>query len=274
MEIKASWKILGAGDDAATFYSMPATVDTVVDGKTTGTQDVTLGLVGFHLVINTANHPEFVWATFEHKQNAPLCDGTSAASGWSFASDAAAECLDQSGLAGCSQYGFNVPTAGGSSTGLADQVCRLFDDGTDPEATAPNTNNNAQNEFNIDTLNDQLVGPAGFLTTLDASDPMQIWSNYFLVGGLWLSQPDSPPMNPSAPSAVPYTSGGSVIPASSASFQRGSLELTNMTMETFEQGSASPVPNCFACHGYDPAKPLEVSHIIDELLPASALSAP
>ena len=34
---------------------------------------VTLGLVGLHLVINTQLHPEFVWATFEHVNNAPNC---------------------------------------------------------------------------------------------------------------------------------------------------------------------------------------------------------
>ncbi len=40
-----------------------------------------------------------------------------------------------------------------------------------------------------------------------------------------------------------------------------------MTMETFQQGDTSAVPNCFGCHNYDPSKPLEVSHISPYLFP-------
>ena len=41
----------------------------------------------------------------------------------------------------------------------------------------------------------------------------------------------------------------------------GSLELTDMALETFQQGQSSPIPNCFGCHNYDPAAALKVSHI-------------
>ena len=49
--------------------------------------------------------------------------------------------------------------------------------------------------------------------------------------------------------------------------QRGSLELTNMSMETFQQGDSSFVPNCFGCHNYKKSDPLNVSHIAQYLLP-------
>jgi DNA-binding PadR family transcriptional regulator len=50
--------------------------------------------------------------------------------------------------------------------------------------------------------------------------------------------------------------------------QRGSLEASNMTMETFFQ---QPNQNCFTCHNYDQTQPLTVSHIISDLLtPADA----
>lgn len=32
---------------------------------------VTVALVGLHVVGTTINHPEFLWATFEHKLNSP-----------------------------------------------------------------------------------------------------------------------------------------------------------------------------------------------------------
>ena len=56
-------------------------------------------------------------------------------------------------------------------------------------------------------------------------------------------------------------------PADPNSPQRGSLNLTNMTMETFEQGADSYIPNCFGCHNYDSETPLNVSHIESYLLP-------
>ena len=64
---------------------------------------------------------------------------------------------------------------------------------------------------------------------------------------------------------VPHMSSGKVVPGDPNSPQRGSLELANMSMETFQQGDSSYVPNCFGCHNFDTAKPLNVSHICTSL---------
>jgi hypothetical protein len=149
IEIKTSWCVLASQDPS--YYVMNATINTG-----TSQMPVILGLVGFHLVINTANHPEFVWATFEHKENAPDCTKPqqTPASGWSFTSQACAACLVNQTPDQCSQC-----MTGG--------------------------NNNDTNRANIDMLNDQLVGPLGLLTQLPASSPMAVWKNYFLAGSLW-----------------------------------------------------------------------------------------
>jgi hypothetical protein len=77
-----------------------------------------------------------------------------------------------------------------------------------------NGNNNDTNRFNIDTLNQQI--PMGYLAQLPDGNPMKIWQNYRMVGGLW-------------------TNGG--VPSTGTNVQRGSLELANTTMETFFQQS-------------------------------------
>lgn len=64
-----------------------------------GTMIATLGLVGLHIVQKTPGHPENVWATFEHVDNAPPCAGTPPAppagfSGWQFYD---ASCQDPGG---------------------------------------------------------------------------------------------------------------------------------------------------------------------------------
>ena len=270
MELKIAWRVLDSADP--TYYTMPATVPGSEPGST---QDVTLGLVGFHLVNWTSKHPEMIWATFEHKTNAPLCDGSDASSGWSLASDAAATCLaenpqSQGGTISpeCASFDFNqpdqnVPTPA-PPTGTANEICRLYANGNQP-GTSVNGNDNAANLAAIQQLNTALVGPDGLLTGLSADNPMAVWQNYEMIGGLWTKDGQasgSPPVD------------SKQGPANPDSPQRGSLELTNMTMETFEQGSASSVPNCFGCHGYKPSAPLDVSHIATSLLlPAASTGA-
>ncbi len=241
-EIKASWRVMSASDPLLSTY-----VNVTVDVPGMPSNPVTLGLVGFHLVINTPNHPEFVWATWEHKSNAPDCVSPQATppGGWSFTSAECATCLATSttGPDGCSSCSFNtdVNTSGGSPivgpTGTPDQVCRVFPDGED--STGSSTN-----RASIDDLNAQLTGPDGLLTKLPATDPLSVLQNYFLVGALW-------------------TDAGT--PSQPATNQKGSLQLANTTMETFFQADGQ---NCFTCHDFDPTqeKGLCVSHVIGDLI--------
>lgn len=236
IEVKSSWRILKSADP--TYYTMTATVPGLPNNP------VTLGLVGFHLVINTQLHPEFVWATFEHVNNAPDCTNpqSAPAAGWSFLSSTCATCLQQNGINGCPQCNFNAPaTTPPGITGPPTQVCRVYHDGTDPGSTT-NGNNNDTNRFNIDTLNSQI---AGFLSQLPSNSPMAVWKNYTLISGLW-------------------TNGG--VDSGGTDVQRGSLEAANTTMETFFQ---QPSQNCFSCHAYNHTQPLTVSHIVSDLLPPS-----
>lgn len=251
VEIKISWKKLPAADP--TYYTMEANVEG---------QPMLLGLVGFHLVVNTALHPEFVWATWEHVGNDPDCTNPPPvpASGWSFISKTCSTCATSG--AGCNLLK-NAPAACNVNaippkvknpplTGTANQICRVFSDGTDP-GSMTNGNNNDTNRFNIDTLNQQIV--QGYLAQLPADNPMKIWQNYFMIGGLW-------------------TNGG--VPSGGTDVQRGSLELANTTMETFFQQSPK---NCFTCHNYvvpPPAtnNPLRVSHLACALFPTSMTGCP
>jgi hypothetical protein len=238
IEAKTAWKVFDKPDP--TYYMIEATVE-----FSTGAQNLLLGLVGFHMAINTALHPEFIWATFEHKANAPDCINPqpTPAAGWAFTSNAAAQCLATSGYNNCTSYQFNQGAQATTPTGgTPTQVCRSFPQGTDPvpPLVGPNGNRNGLNKFTIDTLNEQLVGPKGILTMLPGTDPMAVFANYTMQGAIW-------------------TNGGQ---DSTTANQRGSLELANTTMETFVQ---SPPPgtntNCFGCHNFSTTSPLDVSHI-------------
>ena len=256
LEVKAAWMTLDSPDP-----------DFFVIVVEMGGEEVTLGLVGLHLAIWTPNHPEMIWASWEHKRNAPLCNGHSEDSEWAFASADAAACLSANKHDGdgppseaCSSFTFNTPDTLPSGTvpltGDPNNVCREYDHGNE-SGESVNGNDNEANITAIVELNTALVGSAGLLTELPSGDPMSVWANYEMVGGLWTkdgANSGSPP--------VPSGQG----PANPDSPQRGSLELANMSLETFQQGDDSFIPNCFGCHNYDSTKPLGVSHIQSKLL--------
>jgi hypothetical protein len=252
MEIKMAWRVIDEADKA-NYVWMEA--DVIPDNNTEVIVPETLGLVGYHLVRGTAQHPELVWATFEHKNNVPDCLGppSEPAGGWSFLSASCAACLSSPDSNCFNTCKYNVATKAADLMGTPSEICRVFSDGT-----APGDNKGAENVADVDALNDQLVGPDGILSTLPASNPMAVLANYFNVGALWVSDPSQP--------------------ATSAN-QRGSLQLANATMETTFQGtltlngssiqaSTSGVVNCFGCHNYTPGQTAttHLSHIFDDIV--------
>lgn len=87
LEVKASWRILTAADNPDRYHTLATQVMTFdAAGKPTNTyRDATVGLVGLHIVYQAPGFPQWVWATFEHVDNAPDADdatGTKAA--WSY----------------------------------------------------------------------------------------------------------------------------------------------------------------------------------------------
>jgi hypothetical protein len=252
LEMKAAWMRL----DAPSPDHFVILVD--IDGS-----PVHLGLVGLHMAIWTPNHPEMIWASWEHKRNAPLCNGHSPEGAWNFASQDAAACLAANKYEGdgppseaCALFSFNVYHDETGTTGSPNNVCREFAHGNQQGGSA-NGNDNAANLAAIVELNEALVGPKGMLTGLPQENPMHVWSHYEMVGGLWTKDGAASGTPP-----VPSKQG----PANADSPQRGSLELANMALETFQQGDESYVPNCFGCHNYVPETPLTVSHIQSKLL--------
>ena len=246
LEVKASWIKLSEPSDKYLVIEEPA-----------GESLVYYGLVGMHLAIWTPHHPEAIWATWEHKNNAPLCDGSSPVQEYNFASKEAAKCLHKHKTKEkCTQFKFNTPHTASPPPDTASpiNVCREFAYGS--ELKSVNGNDTKANVKAIKDLNDQIVGKKGLLTKLSSKDPMHVWSNYEMIGALWTKGGTASGKPP-----VPSKQGE----ADRSSPQRGSLELTNMSMETFQQGADSFVPNCFGCHNYDPSDPLGVSHIQQNL---------
>ncbi len=251
LEVKSSWMIVPTGQAAPGFFTAAAEVNRLVcsDGGSNckgddilldqgQTEPVTVALVGLHVVGVVQDHPEFIWATFEHKDNAPdLPPGAGPSTpvdsrDWTFykANTPASQC------------NLSDNTAANPSITLVDPATQALSPVTNVFRQAASGGGDAQNKANIAALN------ASVAAQLAADD---VFGNYRLTGGVWM------PPN----SLVPGLNPGSVRP-----LLRGSTELANPTMETFTQTGS-----CFSCHntmhqtangtGF-PAKNLNLSHIL------------
>lgn len=247
-EIKISYRVITDADKPNYVW---INADINGDGKIEPNE--LLGMVGFHLVKSTALHPEFVWATFEHKSNVPECQlPPDTSKDYSFISDACAAQLPNS--VNPSTCNLNSATPGTVlSGGTPTQICRVYHDGS-----KTGDNQFDSNVSDIDQLNTQLTGSTGFITALPADNPLAVLKNYMLVGALWENDVTQP--------------------SSNLANQRGSIQLANSTMETtFQQApnfnpmpytgtsNLQPATNCFACHGYTPGNNVAESHIFSSI---------
>ena len=212
-EIKTAWKVLKSGE-SSNYVSMLANV---------GEQEnVELGLVGFHLAVATTDHPEFVWATYEHNNNSPDCSAPSSSSGWLFSSKQCAAALINKDPLAIVQCKFNQASKQSNKniTGTPTEICREY-----PFGTAAGDPNAAENIGDVISLNKHVHD--------NLSGSLAILKHYFNVGDLWVSN---------------------IKQDSNISNQRGSLRLANTVAETTFQDvdihSKGFISNCFGCHNY------------------------
>jgi hypothetical protein len=233
MEMKVSWRPLWkTSANVNSYYLIPGAPVQNAQGQTV-TPDY-FGLVGFHVVYAIAGHPELVWATFEHVDNAPnapcvsgqqTCRALPAGfSGWAYNDCTSTSCANVNAW----------PTPPPSP--LPDtQAFREYLLGTMPRLKDAAGVPGASNIKIIAGLNQSVRGilPKG-----------SVWANYFLGGAVWTTG--------SLPAFAAFQASGQTNPAFN---EVGSTFLANATMETFTQFPnpvpmpyPNPVQSCFTCH--------------------------
>jgi hypothetical protein len=226
IEVKSSWiETTGLAnvedyitiDATISTYNPPLTQPNNTQSVQSGTKQTKLALVGIHVVGSTLDHPEMLWATFEHVNTTPNPQytfittsngvGTQPADGpggWLFSSTGAAP-ANPNNLR-ITPNGTTLDAISGQTIGPSD-VVRVNPWGTgpdDPQFTANNTD--------IVSLNANVIG------LLAAGDARK---NYILIGTSWV-------LGGGPPSKGVIT---------------GTPQMANSTMETFFQPSS-----CFSCH--------------------------
>jgi hypothetical protein len=70
LELKAAWKVLGANDNPAHFFTAQAIVYNDANGQPSpGPNPVTVGLIGLHILHKSQGQTNWAWATFEQVDN-------------------------------------------------------------------------------------------------------------------------------------------------------------------------------------------------------------
>ena len=232
LTLKAAWKVVVPGEDVSTFYTRKAQIallttkngKIVLSGKT---KTVEVALVGFHVAGTVANHPEMIWATFEHLQNVPDLpkpmnemqpNDVVSDKNWIFYK------------AGTPFKDCNINSAGAGALKL-DEATQTLSPVTDVCRMIPFGGGSTNNVANIKLLNDSVH------TQLKG-----VWNNYFEVGAIWFSA-----NNGLKPNCTFQPGSQQCGPNPGESILTGSTQLSNTTIETFTQ-SQSVQDNCFACH--------------------------
>lgn len=256
LELKTSWIDASVLKDASSYF--------VTQGVINGVKK-RVALLGMHVVGVVQNHPEFVWATFEHEDLAPAYD-------WSKATP-----TTDAPVTSKVDYPFfnksdtatvkNITTQNGIYT----DIFSVYKYGVPVEIVKKGSHNvqvymqtsqnGSQNFNNIRTINQSVK------TQLKG-----IWNNYFYNGSLWINTEGYDTTQ--AQAALLDSLADSLSDSNPGKLTRGSVAAYNITMETYVQAGFSPTTisntsvndlvNCFFCHNTSHKKvisPLNISHV-------------
>jgi hypothetical protein len=270
IEVKTAWVEAAGLANPTSYITMTATIPTYDQNQTThpgewilnGQKTVQMALVGMHVVGSTAGHPEMIWATFEHKNNAPNAtytyDSTSSTTPVTVNPDFSAaylfcasnpdinhlnkphmgqDSLIPANIAATSGFSISPSnTIRGNAWGAVAGVL------PNPADTTVSASNSELISINNDVR--------GFLNSAD------VRNNYIMTGATWTINGAGPLGNFGNPGNVTTADGTPV----------GTSQLANLTMETYQQKTIptsfdTSSNNCFSCHGKDGKNTTTVSHI-------------
>lgn len=229
VELKTTWRVAEAGgrifipDAASRFHVVDAYLQPL--GKDC-VEDARMALIAVHIAGVVKDHPEFLWSTFQHVDNAPACSATPVAG------------HGPRGEWSLYKAGMNCGPDGACNTGSTElppepfpptQVCQMN----------PWGGGGDESVANVQSLNASV-----YVGLADDS----VWKNYQMIGTLYTD------------GTVPPIEIGGVI-----GNEKGSLKLANPASETFiQQHNCFYCHTIFKGPGacLDGVKHLYISHLV------------
>lgn len=267
LELKAAWKIVEAHENPTDYYTMKARVpvlkneaDEVV--ATGATRTVTVALLSLHVVGVIEDHPEFIWATFEHADAKGNRNIAPAAKTHPTTSP---QLIDE--IAGhYPLYRIGTPASLANrlpAKQLIDPATQKFPEATSVYRVFPaSIGDQTEEDFAVTTLNENI---GKLFETTDPSQ--QDWRrNYRMVGANWLDDPASD--KPNGDFKADRAFENSTDPDAKL-VMAGEDSLSSMAMESFTQ---NPRTTCLSCHNtlskqvgpnvYLPPRRINVSNVL------------
>ena len=225
----------------------------------TGSEKRELAMVGMHVVGSVEDHPEMIWATIEHEDNAPNSiyyytnsDGKVTEVGgpgydtkWTFSDGTVANEVTEYAVS-CNSTKMPSGCVNKSDIVAAvDMPSKLPIQASNVTRLNPWGNVQSSSDATVISQNTQIISLNNDFRELirgsNEGDPRQY---YFLSGAIW-------------------TSDGSIPTKQHYAENTGSTLLANTTMETFEQKTS-----CFGCHNtFGSSNGLDISHIFSNISP-------
>lgn len=260
VELKVSWVNVASipANELPNYFTTQATIN----GTAT-----TVAMLGMHVVGVVENHPEFIWATFEHNDLAAYYD-------WDATTNA-----DVPVQASSNKLLFNSTQTGSLSDILwtygdktpknPNNVFTIYKYGTpkvpgDGFMTTTSQANGQENYDNIDHLNQSVHDTI-------AAKGLNLWTNYFYNGSLWMNMDGLTKAQQIAAIVARVNDFGN---ANAGGPLRGSVNAFNISMETYEQTASlvsihgmtvDSLMNCLVCHG--PSSYLQIAGVKNAVSP-------
>jgi hypothetical protein len=239
LEVKVSWVNANTIPvaDRKNYYTTLAYISTIND-------TATMAALGMHVVGVVINHPEFIWATFEHTKMAPTYNWDSTTTeDYPVTSNEEMLFFDSSETASVENIQWPKTTSSNNLFSVFPLGIPKTAGGGYMQNLSQSDTTNQSNEDNIKNLN------ACVASQLGSSD---VWSNYFYNGSIWANT-DGLSSSEQIDTLLALRSIGNVT---SNHITRGALASFNLTMETYEQVytphiynmTSANITNCFSCH--------------------------
>jgi hypothetical protein len=247
IEVKAAWRIIPEARRSYFEQNYKTAHAKVYDPASREWKDRDVALVGMHIIKKTPHSPQWVWATFEHKDNAPVEGDPGKDRKWNFFNPDAAPDYTPS---------YKAPPTSSTPRNRPVQVVRVKQPSSD--------------DGDVKGINDAMH------KLIEGKFPRSVWRNYDLISLQWPVKPNNPPNNP-----TPDPRAQKVLPSG----QPRPRVLANTSMETYVQttnsgggaglGPGKPADqgpedsiaaddlgksSCIACHRISAVTPKFVNH--------------
>jgi hypothetical protein len=173
IEVKAAWRIIPEIRRAYFEENYKVAHAKVFDAATRSWNDHDVALVGLHIIKKTPNSPQWVWATFEHKDNAPVEGDPGKGKIWNFFNPDAPSGYTPN---------YSAPPKRPTPKDKPVQIVRVKQGQDDVDAAPIN---------------------AAVHALIEAKFPKSVWRNYDLISVQWPRNPVSPRPNPKIQKVLP-----------------------------------------------------------------------